>query len=166
MILLWLADNYKLRFKNKSGSPVGQPLLPIRDKSIDWILFRMTTAITAAARAFAGTGSGIGAAYALDAILLMTESVAIVSTSDAVLTVSAVAAGRHKDRAAGDHVVVIHLCFHNDFHSLFSFKYYYADKSLSTLFLIIESYRYFRSQQEGDPFRNLWFTQPPPQMGR
>jgi len=49
---------------------VGEPLLPIRDKSMDLIIFRMTTAITAAARTVAGAGSSIGAADALDNLLL------------------------------------------------------------------------------------------------
>ena len=37
---------------------------------MDLIIFRMTTAITAAARTVAGAGSGIGAADALDTLLL------------------------------------------------------------------------------------------------
>ena len=42
----------------------------VRGKSMDLIIFRMTTAITAAARTVAGAGSGIGAADALDTLLL------------------------------------------------------------------------------------------------
>ena len=44
--------------------------MPIKDKSMDLIIFGMTTAITAAARTVAGAGSGIGAADALDTLLL------------------------------------------------------------------------------------------------
>ena len=45
--------------------------MPIRGKSMDLIVFRMTTAITAAARTVAGTGSGVVAADVLDTLLLV-----------------------------------------------------------------------------------------------
>ena len=62
---------HKITSLEKSGFPVGQPLLPIRGKSMDLIVFRMTTAITAAARTVAGTGSGVVAADVLDTLLLV-----------------------------------------------------------------------------------------------
>jgi len=61
---------------------VGEPLLPIRGKSMDLIIFRMTTAITAAARTVAGAGSGIGAADALDALLLFLTDIKNRRTQD------------------------------------------------------------------------------------
>ena len=60
----------KLHLWDKSGSPVGEPLLSIIGKSMDLIVFRMTSAITTAARIASGTGSGIGAGDALDTLLL------------------------------------------------------------------------------------------------